>query len=125
MADLTLQKRFGENVSFDASTKVLSIDLNDLNSIIVNGQDLGLDVSNMTDTNASEYASKILWSLLNLSQSNQPENNTDENVQIYIQNQGKRTVIRNQVSQFGFVLGVTAYKNDTVGTQLDADDMGA
>lgn len=124
MADLTLQQRFGDSVSFDESTKVLSIDLNDLSSIIVNGQDLGLDVSNMTEANANEYASKVLWSLLNKSQSNQPENNTDETVQIYIQNQGKRTVVRNQVSQFGFVLGVTAYKNDTVGTQLDADELG-
>ena len=125
MADLTLAQRFGNNVAFNPTSKVLSLNLNDLSSIVVNGVDVGLSVANMTDLNKDEYASRILWSLLQLSQSVQPENNNDETVGIYIQNQGKRSIVRNQVSQFGFVLAATAYKNDTVGIQLDPDAIGA
>ena len=125
MPDLTLAQRFGDNISFNPTSKVLSLDLKDLSSIVVNGVDVGLNVTNMTEANKDEYASRIIWSLLQLSQSNQPENNTDETVGIYVQNQGKRSVVRNQVSQFGFVLAATAYKNDTVGTQLDPDDIAA
>ena len=124
MADLTLAQRFGNSVSFNATNKTLTLDLNDLSSIIVNGEDLGIDVSAMTAENKDSYASRILWAILLLSQSNQPENNNDETVGVYVQNQGKRSVVRNQVSQFGFVLAATAYKNDTVGTQLDPDAIG-
>lgn len=124
MADLTLSQRFGDNVTFNPTSKVLSIDLKDLSSITVAGEDLGIDVSGMTDANKDQYATKILWALLLKSQSTQPEQNNDETVGIYVTNQGKRTVVRNQVSQFGFQLVATAYKNDTVGTQLDPDDLG-
>ncbi len=125
MPDLTLAQRFGDNVAFDESTKVLSIDLNDLASIIINGSDYGLDVTSMSDANKDEYATRILWSLLQKSQSVQPENNNDETVGIYITNQGKRTVVRNSISQFGFVLAATAYIADSVGTNLDPDAIGA
>ena len=121
MADLTLAQRFGNAVSFNATGKTLTLNLNDLSSIIVGGEDLGIDVSAMTAENKDAYASRILWAILLLNQANQPENNNDETVGIYVQNQGKRSVVRNQVSQFGFVLAATAYKNDTVGTQLDPD----
>lgn len=124
MTDLTLTQRFGDNVSFNPTSKVLSIDLKDLSSITVDGEDLGIDVGSMTDANKDEYATKILWALLLKSQSNQPEQNNDDTVKLYVTNQGKRTVVRNQVSQFGFQLVATAYKNDTVGTQLDPDDLG-
>ena len=125
MADLTLAQRFGNNIAFNPTSKVLSLNLNDLSNIVINGVDVGLNVTNMTDANKDSYATRILWALLLLSQSNQPENNNDETVGIYIQNQGKRSVVRNQVSQFGFVLAATAYKNDTVGLQLDPDDITA
>ncbi len=121
MADLTLAQRFGNTVSFNATAKTLTLNLNDLSSIIVQGEDLGIDVSAMTADNKDSYASRILWALLLLSQSNQPETNNDETIGIYVQNQGKRTVVRNSVSQFGFILAATAYRNDTVGTQLDPD----
>lgn len=124
MADLTLTQRFGNGVSFNPTSKILSLDLNDLSSVIVNGEDLGLDVSNMSDANKDDYATRILWALLLLSQSNQPENNNDETIGLYVQNQGKRSIVRNSVSQFGFVLAATAYKTDTVGTQLDPDAIG-
>ena len=124
MADLTLAQRFGNSVAFNETTKILSINLNDLSSIIVNGEDLGIDVSSMTAANQDTYASRVLWSLLLKSQSVQPESNNDETIALYVQNQGKRTVVRNSVSQFGFVLAATAYKLDTVGTQLDPDAIG-
>lgn len=121
MADLALQDRFGDNVLFDETTKVLSIDLNDLSSIILNNEDLGLDVSGMTDVNKDRYGSKILWALVTLSAANQPETNNDETVGIYVFNEGKRNAIRNNVAQFGYRQVVTAYQNDDLGTQLDPD----
>lgn len=121
MADLTLIQRFGNNVSYNATSKALTLNLNDLSSITVGGENLGLDVGGMTDANKDSYASRILWALLLKSQSVQPENNNDETIGLYVQNQGKRSVVRNSVSQFGFVLAATAYKTDTVGTQLDPD----
>lgn len=124
MPDLTLAQRFGDSVSFNATSKVLSIDLNNLSSIDLNGEDLGIDVSSMTVANQDTYATRILWALLLRSQSQQPETNNDETVGLYVTNQGKRTVVRNSVSQFGFQLVATAYKNDTVGTQLDPDAIG-
>lgn len=123
MADLTLVQRFGDNVVFNETTKVLSIDLNDLSSIVIDGVDVGLDVSAMTAANQDTYATRILWSLMQRSQSQQPASNNDETVGLYVTNQGKRTVVRNSVSQFGFQLVATAYKNDTVGTQLDPDEI--
>lgn len=123
MADLTLQQRFGTNATFNETTKVLSIDLNNLSSIIVSGVDVGLDISAMTAANANQYASRIIWALLQLQQQNQAENNNDETVGIYVTNQGKRNVARNNVSQFGFVLSTTAYVNDTQGVILDPDDI--
>ena len=123
MADLTLTQRFGDSVTFNPTSKLLTINLNDLSSITVRSEDLGIDVSAMSDANKDEYASRILWALLLKSQASQPETNNDETIGIYVTNQGKRTVVRNQVSQFGFQLVATAYKNDTVGTQLDPDEI--
>lgn len=125
MPDLTLAQRFGDNVAFNASTKILSIDLTNFSTITINGVDYGLDVSAMSDANKNEYASRILWSLIQRSQALQPENNNDETVGLYVTNQGKRSVVRNNVAQFGFVLAATAYKNDTVGVNLDPDAIGA
>ena len=123
MPDLSLAQRFGDNVAFNETTKILSIDLNNLSSIIVAGTDYGLNVSAMTNANKDTYATRILWSLLLKSQSTQPENNTDETVGLYVTNQGKRSIVRNQVAQFGFQLVATAYKNDTVGVTLDPDQI--
>lgn len=125
MSDLTLEQRFGSNVAFDENNKVLSIDLNDLSSTIIAGQDVGLNTSDMTNANQNEYASRILWALLQLSQASQPENNIDETVSVYVSNQGKRSVTRNGVAQFGFQLAATAYRNDNVGIVLDPDSIGA
>ena len=130
MADLTLAQRFGSNVVFDEANGELTIKLADLadddgagNGDFTNGN--GLDVSGMTDANKDEYSTRILWALVQLSFQNQPETNNDETVNAYISNNGKRTIIRNSVSQFGFQMAVTAYINDNLGITLDPDSIGA
>lgn len=123
MADLTLAQRFGNSVTFDSSTKMMVINLNDLASITVNGSNVGLDVSGMTSANKDQYASKILWALLLKSQATQAADNNDETVKLYMTNQGKRSVTRNNVSQFGYQLVATAYQNDSLGVTLDPDSI--
>ncbi len=121
MADLTLVQRFGTSVVFNETTKVLSINLNDLSSILVSGVDVGLNVSAMTNANKDTYASRIVWALLQLQRKNQPQDNNDQTVGVYLTNGGKRNVSRNNISQVGFQLTATAYKNDTEGVDLDPD----
>lgn len=124
MADLTLVQRFGTSVAFNETSKVLSINLTDLASMIVGGVDVGLNVSGMTAANKDQYASKILWALLLRSQAIQAADNNDETVKLYVTNQGKRNVTRNNVSQFGYQLVATAYQNDNLGVTLDPDAIG-
>ncbi len=124
MADLTLAQRFGNSVSFNQTAGTLTIKLSDLadqatGGDITNG--LGLDTTAMNSSNKDEYSSRILWALLHLSQQNQPENNNDETVSIYITNEGRRNPIRNSVAQLGFRLTATAYILDTQGVTLDPD----
>lgn len=128
MADLTLQQRFGTHVGVrqDEFTTRLTIDLNDLQDASDGGDftnGLGLDISGINAQNIDRYASKILWALIGLSQQNQPENNTDETVGIYISSQGKRPVNRNGVAQFGYLTVVTGYQDDNSGLTLDPDNM--
>ena len=123
MADLTITQRFGSSVTFNETTKILSIDLNNLADEGDFNNGYGLNVSGITLNTLDSYASKILWALLLLNQQNKPENNNDETVGVYITNQGKRSVARNNISQFGFQLVATAYKNDTVGVILDPDNI--
>ena len=123
MPDLTLAQRFGTNVAFNPTTKVLSINLADLNSIMMGGVDYGLNVSAMTDANKDQYASRILWALLLKSQATQAVDNNDETVKLYVTNQGKRSVTRNSVAQFGYQLVATAYQNDSLGVVLDPDNL--
>ena len=126
MADLTAIQRLGTNVALNDTTKVLSIDLNDLASITISGVDVGLsDVANITAANLDQYATKILWALLLFNQQNQPADNNDETVGLYVTNQGKRNVTRNSVAQFGYQLAATAYQNDSLGVVLDPDNIGA
>lgn len=129
MTDLTFAQRFGSNASIQLNpddSKYLVIDLANLQDQ-TNGGDftngLGLDTSAIDNTNANEYASKILWALIGLSQQNQPENNTDETIGIYVSNQGKRPVNRNGVAQFGYLTLVTGYQDDNSGLTLDPDNM--
>jgi hypothetical protein len=123
MADLTLIQRFGANIAFNETTKILSINLTDLTSIMVGGIDVGLNVAAMTTANKDQYASKILWALLLKSQATQAVDNNDETVKLYVTNQGKRNVTRNNVAQFGYQLVATAYQNDSLGVTLDPDNL--
>ncbi len=123
MADLTLAQRFGAGVTFNETTKILTLDLNNLASITIGGTDYGLNVSTMTTANKDTFASRILWALLLLSQANQAIDNNDETVKLYVTNQGKRSVTRNSVSQFGYQLVATAYQNDSLGVTLDPDNL--
>ena len=50
-----------------------------------------------------------MWALIGLSQQNQPENNHDETVAIYVTTQGKQPFIRNGIAQFGYPTIVTGY----------------
>lgn len=123
MADLTLAQRFGANVSFNETTKLITIDLNNLSSIMIGGTDFGLNVSAMTNANKNSYASRILWALIQLQRVSQNTDNNDNTVGVYVTNQGKRAAIRNAVNQVGYQLVATAYKNDTEGSELDPDAM--
>lgn len=125
MPDLTLTQRFGSNVMFDEAVGTVTIKLSDLadqldgQGDMTNG--LGLDTSDMTAENKDSYSSRISWALLQLSAQNQPENNNDETVGVYISNGGRSNPSRNQVSQIGYRLIATAYVNDTLGQTLDPD----
>lgn len=123
MADLTLNQRFGSNVSYNNTSKTLTINLNDLTDAgdIANG--LGLDISSLTSANVNDYASKILYALLLLNFQQQPETNNDETVAIYVTNTGRRDVTRNGVSQFAYLLTVNNYTPNNLATVLDPDLM--
>lgn len=123
MADLTLAQRFGTSVAFNETTKVLSIDLNNLSTITIGGTNYGLNVSTMTVANADAFSSRIFWALLLLSQSNQAADNNDETVKVYLTNQGKRSFTRNSVPQFGYQITATGYQNDSLGVTLDPDNL--
>lgn len=125
MADLTLAQRFGSNLVFNETAKTLTISLADLSDAgdFTNG--LGLDTSTMTAANQDEYSSKILYSLIQLSLQNQPTDNNDETVGVYVTNEGRRNVVRNSVAQLGFRLVATAYQNDPLGVELDPDNIGS
>ena len=130
MADLTLTQRFGSNVDFQSGPEgsYLVIKLSDLSDQADGGDftnGLGLNTNEIDDANADEYASKILWALIGLSQQNQPESNTDETVGIYVSSQGKRNVTRNGVAQFGYLTVVTGYQPDNSGLVLDPDNLGS
>ena len=116
MADLTLKDVFGDSVSYDSKTKEITFTLASLA-----GQDF--DPSGISSSNCPGCASRVLWAWLNRIYINQPSQNTDPDRGIYITNQGRRTVTRGGVRQFGFQLVVNGYSADTVGTKLPADNL--
>jgi hypothetical protein len=123
MPDLTLNQRFGSNVTYNNTNKTLTINLSDLTDSgdIVNS--LGLDISGLTAANIEQYASKILYALLLLSFQKQPQTNNDETVSIYITNGGRRELTRNGVSQFSYLLTVNNYTPNNLAPVLDPDLM--
>ena len=123
MADLTLNQRFGTNVVFNETSKTVTIDLNDLTDAgdIVNG--LGLDISAMTAANIDTYSGRIIYALVLLSFQQQPADNNDETLPLYVSNAGRRSISRNGVAQFGYGLTVTAYQTDQIGNLIDPDNL--
>ena len=123
MADLTLNQRFGTNVVFNETNKTVTIDLNDLTDAgdIVNG--LGLDISAMTAANINTYSGRIIYALVLLSFQQQPADNNDETLPLYVSNAGRRSISRNGVAQFGYGLTVTAYQTDQIGNLIDPDNL--
>jgi hypothetical protein len=121
MADLTLQQRFGTNVTYNDTNKTITINLNDLTDTgdIING--LGLNLTNLTAANINSYASRILYQLLLLNFQKQAATNNDETVGIYVTNTGRRDVVRNNISQFNYSLTVNAYTANNLATILDPD----
>ena len=95
------------------------LDIGDL----TNGR--GLDTTDMTNANEDEYSSRILWALLQLNQQNQPSDDDDNEVGVYVTNEGRRNFTRNSVAQIGFRLTTTAYINDPLGVDLDPDEIGS
>lgn len=130
MPDLTLQERFGKQALLDLEYNQLIISLDDLRDFDPNTQlgdftnGLGLDITNITNNTADDYASKIFWALIQLSKQNQPDNNTDDTVGVYITGQGKRNVTRNGAAQLGFQELLTGYTVDPTGLTLDPDLVG-
>ena len=123
MADLTLIQRFGSNSVYNDTNKTLTIDLNDLTDTgdIIDG--LGLDISSLTAANIDQYTGKILYVLILLNYQQQPTDNNDETLPVFITNGGKRSATRNQVSQFLYQLNVGVYINDNFGSIIDPDDL--
>lgn len=123
MADLTLNQRFGSNVSYNNTNKTISINLNDFtdDGDIING--LGLNITELTASNVDNYASKILYALLLLNFQQQPQTNNDDSVAMYITNGGRRDITRNGVSQFSYLLTVNNYTPNNLAPVLDPDLM--
>lgn len=121
MTDLTLQQRFGSNVSFNATSKTLTIALNDLTDAGDITGSLGLDISALTSQNINSYASKILYGLILLNFQNQASTNNDETVGIYIGNAGRRDATRNGVAQFAYNLNLAFYTANNLAPVLDPD----
>ena len=132
MADLTLAQRFGTNANYNDTNKTLTIDLNDLTDAGDITDSLGLDISGITPANIDSYSAKILYmiaqrlagseiAILNFQQ--QPVDNNDETLPVYVTNVGRRSITRNGVAQFGYGLTLTAYQTDQIGNLIDPDNM--
>lgn len=114
MPDLTIAQRFGTNVSFDETTKVLSIDLNDLTDTgdIINN--LGLDLTSLTAANLDDYASKILYGLILLSAQQQPTDGaTDPELKIFLTEGGLRIGTGTRQGQLQRVINLNVYTSES------------
>ena len=130
MPDLTIQQRFGSSISYDETTKVLSINLGDLTNVDNGGDilnNLGFDdVSSITQANINQYASKILYGLLLLSSQNQASDiNEDAEQKIYITFGGLRINSNgNRSGQVQRVISVNLFDTgNTLNNLIDIDDV--
>ena len=121
MADLTLQQRFGSSVTFNATSKTLTIALNDLTDAGDIVDSLGLDISALSSANINSYASKILYGLILLNFQKQAATNNDDSVGLYIQNSGRRDATRNGIAQFAYNFNLAFYTANNLAAVLDPD----
>lgn len=80
------------------------------------------DVSLITDLTKDTYADKIAAAQLVLWKQNQPAENNDETVGIYIEDPYKQFYTRNSTEQLAFIYGCGIYINDPTAN-LDPDDV--
>ena len=129
MAGLTYAQVFGANATLDTTTPsnpVLQIPLEAIKDDATLGLTDGLgiaDISQITDANKDDWAAKILYALVLRHYQKQPADNIDDTNPVYVTNQGKRPITRNSVAQFAYQLVINAYKNDTLGTLVDTDEI--
>ena len=116
MADLILEDIFGANVLFNSTERTITFKLDDLAYEAFDTEIIGAD-------NVNQYASKILWSMLDYLCRYQPTDNNDPERAIYITNQGKRTAVRGGQAQFAFGLLVNGYTPDSLGVKLAPDNL--
>lgn len=114
------------SVTASSGSPKLIIDLSDYTNT-ANGGDItnsqGIDdVSLITDLTKDDYADKIAAALLVLWKQNQPAEDIDETVGIYISDIYKQFYTRNGIDQMAFIHTVNVYIPDPTAT-LDPDDV--
>ena len=129
MPGLTFAQLFGTNATLDLTTPsnpklVIPLEaIKDDNTLGLTGG-LGIaNISQITDTTKDAWAAKILYALVLRHYQKHPSDNTDDTNPVYITNGGKRSITRNNVGQFAYQLTLNAYKNDTLGSLIDTDDL--
>lgn len=128
---LTLAQRFGTNATIDVTTPSspkLVISLTDLKPSPdgdLTGAEGIDDVSVINNTNKDEYSDKLFTALFLLSKQNQPAEDNDETVGVYISppfGLNKTFVTRNNVTQQQHFYTINFYTPDNT-PGLDADDV--
>lgn len=123
MPDLTYQQRYGNNCELTEDTdgnKLLTINLGNL-------QNTGMGIGEITDSlgladqtaialdpTAIAGASKILYLLLLLNYQQQPEEDTDPEIGVYISDGGLRFATGDRDGQIEYRYTVSVYANSTV-----------
>lgn len=123
---MTAAKRFGTNCSVDSSDPAnvkLIINLKDLKDSgdITGGVGLN-DALSVTNANKDDYCEKIAAALLILWKQQQPAENTDDTVGIWIDDPFKSFTTRNSVDQMEFAYTTRVYIPDPTAS-LDPDDV--
>jgi hypothetical protein len=133
--ELSLIQRFGTGATLLTSTTSVTassgspklvIDLSDYTNTanggdIANSQGLN-DVSLITNSTKDTYADKIAAAQIVLWKQNQPTENSDETVGIYIEDPYKQFYTRNSTEQLAFIYGCGIYIDDPTAN-LDPDDV--
>ncbi len=120
MPNLTLTEVFGSGAVFDGTAGTLTINLEGLNWGF---PDPVIEAYMIDDTSIDDNVGRILWAIISRLRILQPDTNNDNERSLYVTSQGKRTVTRNNVSQFAFQLVVNGYANDPFGSEVNSADL--